>query len=56
MVLEKYVNTNTRNNYFLNVGKTLYTYIISSGDPLSSVDSNFSTSIQEWHKCNVIIK
>ena len=43
--------TNSFNNYFLNVDKTLSKNIVSTGDPLSYVNSNLTTifvpSIQE---------
>ena len=35
--------TNAFNNYFLNVGKTLSKIIVSTGDPLSYVNSNLTT-------------
>ena len=50
--------TNAFNNYFLNVGKTLSKNIVSTGDPLSYVNSNLTTifvpSIQEIEILNVM--
>ena len=52
-------NTNVVNNYFLNVGKTLPDNIVSTGDPLSYVNGNFTTifvpSIQEIEILNVML-
>ena len=50
--------TNAFNNYFLNVGKTLSKNIVSTGDPLSYVNSNLTTifvpSIQQIEILNVM--
>ena len=50
--------TNAFNNYFLNVGKTLSKNIVSTGDPLSYVNSNpttiFVPSIQQIEIHNVM--
>ena len=50
--------TNAFNNYFLNVGKTLSNNIVSTGDPLSYVNSNITTifvpSIQQIEILNVM--
>ena len=39
IVSDKTFITNAFNNYFLNVGKTLYKIIVPTGDPLSYVNS-----------------
>ena len=48
---DKIFITNAFNNYFLNVGKTLSRNIVSTGDPISYINSNLTTifvpSIQE---------
>ena len=50
--------TNAFNNYFLSACKTLYKNIVSTGDPLSYVNSNITTifvsSIQEIEILNVM--
>ena len=55
---DKTLITNTLNNYFLNVGKTLSKDIVSTGGPLSYVNSNLTTifvpSIQEIEILNVM--
>ena len=58
IVSDKTFITNAFNNYFLNVGKTLSKNIVSTGDPLSYVNSNLTTifvpSIQEIEILNVM--
>ena len=53
-----FIITNAFNNDFLNVGKILYKNIVSTGDPLSYVNSNitniFVPSIQEIEILNVM--
>ena len=50
--------TNASNNYSLNVGNTLSKNIVSTGDPVSYVNSNLTTicvpSIQEIEILNVM--